>query len=108
MGITPITSLTPLPIARPLQADLAPLPMARVENSARSGDETYSPNDGKSAGGSDENSSEDDGVEEAALESRLAGPESEDELPNLANEDDAVAFEPSDDDSQARPISFFA
>jgi hypothetical protein len=37
--------------------------MTRVENSARTGDETYSPSGGKSARGSEDDSSEDDFVE---------------------------------------------
>jgi hypothetical protein len=37
MGITPISSLLPLSVARAMQADLDPLPMARVENSPRRG-----------------------------------------------------------------------
>ena len=60
MGITPITTLTPLPLSRALQADLDPLPMERVENSARTGDETYSPSGGRSARGSEDDASEDD------------------------------------------------
>jgi len=94
MGITPIISLSPLPVARPIQADLDPLPMARVENSARTGDETYSPSNGKSASGS-----EDEGSEDVAFEDDLASPD---------NEDTAVASAESTDTSQSHPISFFA
>ena len=54
MGITPLTYLTPLPLSRSLQADLDPLPMERVENSARTGDEKYSPSNGRSARGSED------------------------------------------------------
>jgi hypothetical protein len=50
----------PLPLARSIQADLDPLPMERVESSARTGDETYSPNGGKSGRGSEDNASKDD------------------------------------------------
>ena len=53
MGITPITNLTQLPMAHSVESDLEPLPMARVENSARTDDETYSPSNGKSARGSE-------------------------------------------------------
>jgi hypothetical protein len=60
MGITPITNLMPLPVARATQADLDPLPMQRVENSPRTGDETYSPSNGKSARGSADDAPEDD------------------------------------------------
>jgi len=94
MGITPITGLLPLHVARAVQADLDPLPMARVESSARTGDETYSPSDGKSAGGS-----EDDGSENAAFEVELA---------SLENEDGAEASAQPGDSGQSHPISFFA
>ncbi len=71
MGITPITNLAPLPIARTIQAAFDPLPMQRVENSARSGDETYSPSNGagngKSARGS-ENEASDDNMDDFADE----------------------------------------
>jgi len=60
MGITPITNLTPIPPRRSIESDLEPLPMARVENSARTGDETYSPSNQKSARGSEDDASEDD------------------------------------------------
>ncbi len=60
MGITSITYLTPLPLTRALQAELDPLPMERVENSARTGDEKYSPSGGRSARGSADDASEDD------------------------------------------------
>ncbi|MGA2672136.1 MAG: hypothetical protein ABSE99_02805 [Terracidiphilus sp.] len=53
MGIGPVIPLIPLPASQTVQADFALPPMARVENSARSGDESYSPSGGKSAGGSD-------------------------------------------------------
>jgi hypothetical protein len=108
MGISPITSLTPLSIARPLPRDLEPLPMARVENSARSGDETYSPSDGKSAGGSDKSSSEEDGFEEDGFERRLAGADREDELSSIENEDGAQGIAQPDDSSYPSPISYFA
>jgi hypothetical protein len=80
MGITPIVTLTPLPAVRhtqpdlaPLptvrhtQPDLAPLPTKRVESLARTGDETYSPSNERSARG---NEDEDDeiGFESAACE----------------------------------------
>lgn len=60
MGITPITNLFPLPVARSIPADLDPLPMERVVNSPRAGDETYSPNGGRFARGSEDNASEDE------------------------------------------------
>jgi hypothetical protein len=65
MGISPISNLVPLPEARGIQADLEPLPMQRVENSPRTGDETYSPSNGKSAGGSEEEGSVDEQEEDS-------------------------------------------
>jgi hypothetical protein len=60
MGIISITNLAPLPPARSIGSELEPVPTARVENSARTGDETYSPSGGKSARGSEDNASEDE------------------------------------------------
>jgi hypothetical protein len=57
MGIGPIANLMPLPLARSIQAALDPLPMERVESSARTGDETYSPHGGKSGRGSEDGAS---------------------------------------------------
>ena len=54
MGISPIANLAPLTSARSIQGDLEPLPMERVENSARAGDETYTPSSQKSARGADD------------------------------------------------------
>lgn len=89
MGITPITYLTPLPLARSLQADLDPLPMERVENSARTGDEKYSPSNGRSARGSEDDAPDD---ELEASEGQVA--------------DEAAT--PLREPSQPRTISFFA
>jgi hypothetical protein len=89
MGITPITNLTPLPVARAIQADLDPLPMERVENSPRTGDDAYSPSNGKSARGSEDDASEDD-LDDSADEAA-------DESPT-----------PSSEANQPQPISFFA
>ena len=89
MGITPITNLTGLLASRPIGSDLEVPPMARVENSARTGDETYSPSGGKSAGGS-----EDDG--------------SEDDFEDLAGEDEAESTGQSGWKNLTRQISFFA
>jgi hypothetical protein len=60
MGISPITNLTQLPQPRSVGSELEPPPMERVENSARTGDETYSPSGGKSARGSEDDGSEDE------------------------------------------------
>jgi hypothetical protein len=72
MGIGPIINLMPLPVARSIQGELDPLPMERVESSARTGDEKYSPSGGKSARGS-----EDDAPDEDALQEEFIGLEGE-------------------------------
>jgi hypothetical protein len=89
MGITPITNLIPLPVARSIQAELDPLPLEPVENSARTREETYSPSNGKSARGS-----EDDALED---EHEDLGDKSADE----SNPQPGIPGQP-------RPISFFA
>jgi hypothetical protein len=90
MGIGPITSLTPLPVARSIQADLDPLPIDRVENSARTGDETYSSSGGRSARGSEDDAS------------------AEDELEDVEDEPAVEISGSSSEASQPGPISFFA
>lgn len=99
MGITPIISLTPLPLTRSIGSDLEPLPMERVENSARTGDETYSPSNGKSARGADNDGPEDGGSEDDG---------SEDEFQNLAGEDEAESTTQPAGKDPTRQISFFA
>jgi hypothetical protein len=89
MGISPITNLTQLPQPRSVGSELEPPPMERVENSARTGDETYSPSNGKSARGS-----EDDG--------------SEDEFENLPDEVEAESSTQPAVTSPTSQISFFA
>lgn len=91
MGITSITNLVPLQNTRALQAGLDPRPMDRVENSSRIGDETYSPSNGQSARGS-----EDDAPEDEAGEDGLDDP------------GDEPIEEPIPSSVQSRPISFFA
>jgi len=72
MGISPISNLMPLAVDSVSRADRDSLPMQRVENSARSGDETYSPGGERSAGGSegdpDGNAVPDDGSGEISGE----------------------------------------
>jgi hypothetical protein len=89
MGITPITSLTPLPLARAIETELEPLPMEWVERSTRTGDEKYTPSNGKSARGA-----EDD--------------EPEDELEELQVEDEAEPAVAPVRNEPSQPISFFA
>jgi hypothetical protein len=94
MGITPITNLMPLSVARAIQPDLDPLPMQRVENSPRTADETYSPNNGQSARGSADDASDGDAAE--------------DDLDEMAGESADEPANPSSEASQPGPISFFA
>jgi hypothetical protein len=98
MGITPIINLALLPLTRTIGSDLEPLPMERVENSARTGDETYSPSNQESARGP-EDGSEDDGPEDGGAD---------DEFQNLAGEDDADPTPHPAAQHPSRQISFFA
>jgi hypothetical protein len=94
MGIGPITNLMPLPVARSMQGDLDPLPMERVESSAKTGDEKYSASGGKSA-----RDNEDNGPDEDALQQEF-----------LALEDETGTDGLGSSSVQAKPrtISFFA
>jgi hypothetical protein len=65
MGITPITNLMPLPVARLEQGEMEPSPMERVQGSSRTRDETYSPSGGQSALSSDEDASGDGNIEDS-------------------------------------------
>ena len=89
MGITPITSLNPLPLARSIETELEPLPMERVERSTRTGDEKYTPSSGRSARGAEDDE-----------------PEAEVEEPPIEDEAEPAAPPASNDPGQ--PISFFA
>jgi len=86
MGIGPITILFPQPLTRPIELDLAPA--QRVENSPRTGDETYSSSGGQSAAGSDDDSTEEE-LKEAEESAEQPSP-----APGAS--------------AQTRPISFFA
>jgi hypothetical protein len=90
MGITPITNLTELPLPQSVGSDLEPPPMARVENTAKPGDETYSPSNGKSAGGSEDDESE------------------EEVLDDLPNDSETETAPPAIEQDPTRQISFFA
>jgi hypothetical protein len=98
MGITPISNLLPPTFASPASSALEPLPMARVENSGRTGDDAYSPSNAKSSRGSEDDA--DDSKEEEAEELQADDPES-------ASEPRALQREQSDD-SAIHPVSFFA
>jgi hypothetical protein len=71
MGISPIVNLTPLPPSRPLEADIGLPPMERIKNSSRTGDETYSPSEGRSADDSEEAPEELETEEELELRAQL-------------------------------------
>ena len=89
MGITPITNLMPLPLTRSIEPDLELLPMERVENTARTRDETYSPSRQPS-----ERGAEDD--------------EPEEELEESPVDDEAESAVQPDQSYPGRPVSFFA
>ncbi len=94
MGITPIVNLTPLPLTRAVEKVLDPLPMERVENTARTGDETYSPSNGGSARGAEDDGPEDEGREE--------------EFQNLAGEDEEQPSTEPAAETPTQRISFLA
>jgi hypothetical protein len=97
MGIAPITNLLPLSAGRTATFDLELLPMERVENSARTGDETYSPSSARAANGSE--SDEDEELDEELEDEAEEEPEEEPEtLPR-------IQAQPRDPN---RPVSFFA
>jgi hypothetical protein len=97
----------PLPAVRSIDSDLQLPPAARVENTSRTGDETYSPSNGKPSRGSEDDSddaSEDD-LDEFEL---LAATEDElDEFEGPAPDEDEPATQPAALDP-TRPVSFFA
>ena len=103
MGIAPITSLLPLSASRAAAFDLELLPMERVENSARTGDETYSPSNGKPARGSEDDAPDDDFADDQS------GSEfAEDTLDDQCDEPSTGLDGHSTNPDEPRPISFFA
>lgn len=100
MGIAPITNLIPLSTSRAVASTLEPLPMARVENSARNGDETYSPSHDQSATGSD-----DDSPEESAQDQFLSAESMPEESSAIQTIESPESPQSSDALGQ---ISFFA
>ena len=101
MGITPITNLTPLPIVPRVEMELGS-PIERVENSTRTGDETYSPSEGRSADSDDE--MEEQTEEQAADEEVLDAPE---EMEAEVDEDESSSEEesslPEDSEESDKP-----
>lgn len=85
MEISPIAGIVSLPVVKaPPLEDVGLVVVSDVENTARSGDETYTPSGGESAGGGE------DEFEEA--------PKEEESGPQAANPEE----------SSPREISFFA
>jgi hypothetical protein len=103
MGMTPITNLAPLPLSRATEKELEPLPMERVENTARTGDETYSPSQQGSARGAEDNGTE-DGSEDSPPEDAVP----EEEFQNMAAEENAQPSADPADEPSTRRISFLA
>jgi hypothetical protein len=99
MGITPIVNLAPLPLTRAVEKVLEPLPMERVEDTARTGDETYSPSNQGSSRGAEDDGPEDDSPDDD-------GPE--EEFQNLAGEDDEQPSVQPAEEPLTRRISFLA
>jgi hypothetical protein len=97
MGIVPITNLIPLPTGRAIPLGLEPLPMERVENSARTKDDAYSPSGGKST-----RDSADDDLEGDVYEGEVD--ESKDELDGGAVAETAVSLSGT---WPAEPISLY-
>jgi len=90
MEISPISGVRIIPTFKSRETDLGLTDVFEVENSSRSGDETYSPSGNKAAGGSedDEEKSEDQAESESGSEEQQAA------------DDNA--------DGEKREISFFA
>lgn len=94
MGISPIANIAPLTFTRTIQGDLEPLPMERVENSARAGDETYTPSSQKHARGADDDSPDSESPED----------DSEEAASDVESDSSAASVA----QNQAAKISFFA
>src|SRR5580658_565406 len=105
MGITPITNLPPLPVTRAIENELEPQPMQKVESTARTDDETYSPSQQSLAQDSEE--------EGQAQESRNLAADAEDAASGdvfqsvVAEEEAQPSPQPADESSTGR-ISFLA
>ncbi len=93
MGISPIANLASLPLTPSVLAELEPVPMERVESTARTGDETYTPSNKKATRGSEDAGSEDD---------------AEDDFEDLRDQNDPEDAPRQVQSAQPRPISFFA
>jgi hypothetical protein len=89
MEISPITGIRAMPVMKSPPVDPELTALFDIENTARTGDETYSPSAAKSARGA-----EDDG--------------SEDEFDDLADEDEVESTRQPAGKNPSRQISFFA
>ena len=89
MEIGPVTGIRAVPVIKSPPADPELTPLFDIENTPRIGDEIYSPSNGKSARGA-----EDDG--------------SEDDFDDLPDEIEIEATAPPAENNPARQISFFA
>jgi hypothetical protein len=103
MGIVPISSFIPVTVTRSNQTALEPLPMERAENTAKAGDETYTPSGSSEgeledeAGGED--SGEDEGIEAASDET------TEESAPQIAAPEIAI---PEAENQESGGVNFFA
>jgi hypothetical protein len=93
MEISPIAGIRALPVVKtpPVAPELPAV--FDIDNSARTGDETYSPSNGKSAGSSEDQPPEDEF--DSTEEDSQPEPEPEPEIPSAQN-------------NQSRQINFFA
>jgi len=92
MEISPIAAIRIAPTFRSRETDLGLTDVFEIENSSRTGDETYSPSGGKAAGGSEE------GEAEAEAESQEESSSEDEEVGRLQKTENATRPE----------ISFFA
>jgi len=95
MGIVPISSFIPVTVTRSNQTALEPLPMERAENSAKAGDETYTPSGSSEGELEDEAGEEESGDEKPGDECIEAAADEtiDDPLPQVSSpEDESLAL----------------
>jgi len=73
MEISPIAAIRIAPTFRSRETDLGLTDVFEIENSSRTGDETYSPSGGKAASGSEDGEAEDQEQEEGTAEGEEEG-----------------------------------
>ncbi len=101
MGISPISNLLGISFSAPSASAIEPLPMARVENSGRTGDDAYSPSERESSRGSEDDTEESDEEEHEDDPDATADAEPGDGRRSSARADGWLA-------RGAGPVSFFA